>query len=229
MVLHCIQDETRLHRFNSRWEGSFIMHKVIGLGSYRLQYPNGQEVPNSWNIKHLRCFILSQPRHHHVASCIELLIPTWRNSSSLPSGQPWHFRVATCEFPWPTQGIVFSRQLKINTSSTTPFYWFTTGTTCSLLHGSYSYTPSTTPFIGSQLVLRASLLKGPYSYTSSNAKITSFRLIFYVTEGTSLPYFKYYSIYWLTTGIRANLEKRPRSHSSSNAQITSFWLVFYVT
>jgi hypothetical protein len=42
-----IQDETGLHKINSRWEGLFIVHKVTGLGLYRLQYPNGQEIPNS--------------------------------------------------------------------------------------------------------------------------------------------------------------------------------------
>jgi hypothetical protein len=41
MVLHRIQDETGLHKLNSRWEGPFLMHKVIGSGSYRLQYPDG--------------------------------------------------------------------------------------------------------------------------------------------------------------------------------------------
>jgi hypothetical protein len=56
LVLRCIQDETRLHKLNSRWEGPFIMLKVTRPGSYRLQYPNGQEVPNSWNIEHLCCF-----------------------------------------------------------------------------------------------------------------------------------------------------------------------------
>jgi hypothetical protein len=33
-------------------------------------------------------------------------------------------------------------------------YWFTTGTTCSLLQGHHSHTASTTPIIGSQLLLR---------------------------------------------------------------------------
>jgi hypothetical protein len=32
------------------------VHKVTGPESHRLQYPNGQEVPNSWNIEHLRRF-----------------------------------------------------------------------------------------------------------------------------------------------------------------------------
>jgi hypothetical protein len=53
LVLRRIQDETGLHKLNSRWEGPFIVLKVTGPRSYRLQYPNGQEFPNSWNIEHL--------------------------------------------------------------------------------------------------------------------------------------------------------------------------------
>jgi hypothetical protein len=53
LVLRCIQDETGMHKPNSQWEGPFIVLKFTGPGSYRLQYPNGQEVPNSWNIEHL--------------------------------------------------------------------------------------------------------------------------------------------------------------------------------
>jgi hypothetical protein len=34
----------------------------------------------------------------------------------------------------------------------------------------------------------------PRSYTSSNAQTTSFRLVFYITEGASLLNFQYYSI-----------------------------------
>jgi hypothetical protein len=48
-------------------------------------------------------------------------------------------------------------------------YWFTTGTTWSLLNGHRSQ-------------------------TSSNARTTSFRLVLYFTNGASLPYFQYYSI-----------------------------------
>jgi hypothetical protein len=58
LVLRWIQDDTGLHKLNSRWEGPFIVHKVISPGFYRLQYPDGQEVPNSWNIEHLRRFHL---------------------------------------------------------------------------------------------------------------------------------------------------------------------------
>ena len=56
MVLRRIQDKTGLHKFNSRWEGPFIISKVIGPSSYRLIFLDGQEVPNSWNIEHLRKF-----------------------------------------------------------------------------------------------------------------------------------------------------------------------------
>ena len=56
MVLRHIQDETGLHKLNSWWEGPFIVSKVTRPGSYRLIYPEGQEVPNSWNIEHLRKF-----------------------------------------------------------------------------------------------------------------------------------------------------------------------------
>jgi hypothetical protein len=47
MVLQWIHDEIGLHKHNSRWEGPSIVHKVTGLMSYHLQYPDGQEVPNS--------------------------------------------------------------------------------------------------------------------------------------------------------------------------------------
>jgi hypothetical protein len=50
LVLRRIQDESGLHKLNSRWEGPFVIKKVTRPGSYRLQYPEGQDVPNSWNI-----------------------------------------------------------------------------------------------------------------------------------------------------------------------------------
>ena len=56
MDLRIIQDEIGLHKLNSRWEGPFIVTKVTGPGSYRLIYPDGLEVPNSWNIEHLQKF-----------------------------------------------------------------------------------------------------------------------------------------------------------------------------
>jgi len=56
MVLRRIQDETGLHKLNSRWERPFIVSKVTGLGSYRITDADGNEVPNSWNIEHMRKF-----------------------------------------------------------------------------------------------------------------------------------------------------------------------------
>jgi hypothetical protein len=56
LVLRRIQDESGLHKLNTRWEGSFIVKQVTRPGSYRLQYPEGQDAPNSWNIQNLHKF-----------------------------------------------------------------------------------------------------------------------------------------------------------------------------
>jgi hypothetical protein len=56
LVLRRVQDESGLHKLNSRWEGPFIVKRVTRPGSYRRQHPDGQDVPNSWNIQHLRRF-----------------------------------------------------------------------------------------------------------------------------------------------------------------------------
>jgi hypothetical protein len=56
LVLRRIQDESGLHKLNSRWEGPFVVKQVTRPGSYRLQYPEGQDVLNSWNIQNLRKF-----------------------------------------------------------------------------------------------------------------------------------------------------------------------------
>jgi hypothetical protein len=41
LVLRRIQDETGLHKLNSRWEGPFIIKQVSRPRSYRLQCPEG--------------------------------------------------------------------------------------------------------------------------------------------------------------------------------------------
>jgi hypothetical protein len=56
LVLRRIQDESSLHKLNSRWEGPFVIKQVTRPGSYQLEYPEGQDVPNSWNIQNLRKF-----------------------------------------------------------------------------------------------------------------------------------------------------------------------------
>ena len=55
-VLCRIQNEEGLHKLNSRWEGPFIVSKVMRPGSFWLQNQDGEEVPNSWNIEHLQRF-----------------------------------------------------------------------------------------------------------------------------------------------------------------------------
>jgi hypothetical protein len=56
LVLRRIQDESGLHKLNSRWEGPFVIKQISRLGSYRLQYPEGQDVPNFWNVQNLHKF-----------------------------------------------------------------------------------------------------------------------------------------------------------------------------
>jgi hypothetical protein len=56
LVLCRIQDESGLHKLNSRWEGPFIVKQITRPGSCRLQYPESQDVPNSWNVQNLRKF-----------------------------------------------------------------------------------------------------------------------------------------------------------------------------
>jgi hypothetical protein len=56
LVLRRIQDESGLHKLNSRWEGPFVVKQSTRSGSYQLQYREGQDVPNSWNVQNLRKF-----------------------------------------------------------------------------------------------------------------------------------------------------------------------------
>jgi hypothetical protein len=56
LFLRRIQDESGLHKLNSRWEGPFVVKQVTRLGLYRLQYPEGKDAPNSWNIQNLHKF-----------------------------------------------------------------------------------------------------------------------------------------------------------------------------
>jgi hypothetical protein len=49
------------------------------------------------------------------------------------------------------------------------------------------------------------LLKGFCSHTSSNVQTTSLRLVLYVIEGASLPYFQYYFVYYFSTSYTWSL------------------------
>jgi hypothetical protein len=53
LVLRRIQNTKGLHKLSSPWEGPFIVAKVTGPGSYRLQTLEGENIRNSWNIDQL--------------------------------------------------------------------------------------------------------------------------------------------------------------------------------
>jgi hypothetical protein len=53
LVLHRIQNTEGLHKLSSPWEGPFSISKVTGLGSYRLQTLEGNDISNPWNIDRL--------------------------------------------------------------------------------------------------------------------------------------------------------------------------------
>jgi hypothetical protein len=48
-----IQNTEGLHKLSSPSEGPFLISKVTGLGSYRLQTLEGDNVSNSWNVDQL--------------------------------------------------------------------------------------------------------------------------------------------------------------------------------
>jgi hypothetical protein len=56
LVLRRIQNTEGLHKLSSPWEGPFIVAKVTGPGSYRLQTLEGEDVNNSWNVDQLYRF-----------------------------------------------------------------------------------------------------------------------------------------------------------------------------
>ncbi|CAN6243937.1 unnamed protein product [Urochloa humidicola] len=56
LVLRRIQKPTGLRKLKSPWEGPFEVSQVVGPGTYRLKTNDGQDVPNTWHIEHLRKF-----------------------------------------------------------------------------------------------------------------------------------------------------------------------------
>jgi hypothetical protein len=43
-----------MHKLCFPWEGPFIVTEVVSPSTYRLQWGDGQGVPNPWNVEHLR-------------------------------------------------------------------------------------------------------------------------------------------------------------------------------
>jgi hypothetical protein len=56
LVLRRIQSTKGMHKLSAPWEGPFIVMEVVSPSTYRLQWADGQGVPNVWNIEHLRRF-----------------------------------------------------------------------------------------------------------------------------------------------------------------------------
>jgi hypothetical protein len=56
LVLRRIQKTDSMHKLSAPWEEPFIVTEVISPSTYRLQWGDGQGVPNPWNMEHLRRF-----------------------------------------------------------------------------------------------------------------------------------------------------------------------------
>jgi hypothetical protein len=56
LVLRRIQKTDGMHKLSAPWEGPLIVTEVISPSIYRLQWGDGQGVPNPWNVEHLRRF-----------------------------------------------------------------------------------------------------------------------------------------------------------------------------
>jgi hypothetical protein len=53
LVLRRIQKTDGMHKLSSPWEGPFIVTEVVSPSTYRLQWGDGQAIPNPWNMEHL--------------------------------------------------------------------------------------------------------------------------------------------------------------------------------
>jgi hypothetical protein len=56
LVLRRIQKTDDMHKLSAPWEGPFIVTEVVSPSTYRLQWGDGQGVPNPWNVEHLQRF-----------------------------------------------------------------------------------------------------------------------------------------------------------------------------
>jgi hypothetical protein len=56
LVLRRILNREGLHKLSPSWEGPFKVTKVCRTGSVRLATEEGMQLPNPWNIEHLRKF-----------------------------------------------------------------------------------------------------------------------------------------------------------------------------
>ena len=49
-----VSQPTKVDKLSPKWEGPYIIIRVIRPGAYQLQRPDGSFVPWSWNAEHLR-------------------------------------------------------------------------------------------------------------------------------------------------------------------------------
>jgi hypothetical protein len=56
LVLRQVQASKDRQKLSPPWEGPFIIHEVLRLGTYKIKYEDGWVVTNAWNIEHLRPF-----------------------------------------------------------------------------------------------------------------------------------------------------------------------------
>ena len=56
LVLHesKVSQPTEISKLSPKWEGPYVITRVIRPGAYQLQRPDGSLVPRSWNAEHLR-------------------------------------------------------------------------------------------------------------------------------------------------------------------------------
>jgi hypothetical protein len=55
-----------MHKHSTPWEGPFIITEVISPSTYRLQWGDGQGVPNPWNVEHLLSY--GPPWAHYLGA-----------------------------------------------------------------------------------------------------------------------------------------------------------------
>ena len=43
-------------KFSENWDGPYQIHEDAGGGAYRLEKLSGEEIPNTWNVSHLKLY-----------------------------------------------------------------------------------------------------------------------------------------------------------------------------
>lgn len=56
LVLRRIQNRVGLNKLSPMWEGPYVVTRVTRPGSVKLATEDGRQIPNAWNIEHLRKF-----------------------------------------------------------------------------------------------------------------------------------------------------------------------------